>query len=79
MPIHSILPAEAYLEEASLPATICKPCRRGFAECIPLSDGRYRISRIISTDPAAYLDPEFFPGVVADASSPFFTHDAPSA
>ena len=78
MPIHSILPPEAFQEQEPRPATLCKPCRRGFAECLPLPDGRYRICRIISTDPAAYLDPEFFPGAVAEASSPFFLKEFPA-
>lgn len=62
MPIHSILPPEAYQPEDSRPECVCKRCRYGFVDCLPLPDGKLQISRVISTDPAAYLDPAFAPG-----------------
>ena len=77
MPIHSILPPEAYEEASPPPATVCRACRWGFADCQPLPGGGWRIQRIISTDPAAYLDPEFQPGAVVPAASPFFVRESP--
>lgn len=67
MPIHSILPAEAYLPEDTPPRRVCKRCRYGFVDCLPLPDGRLQVSRLISTDPAAYLDPAFAPGAIFPA------------
>lgn len=64
MSIHSILPPEAYQEEQPLPRGVEKPCPYGFVDCQSLPDGRLRIRRIISTDPAAYLDPAFAPGEI---------------
>lgn len=62
MSIHSILPPEAYLEEAPAPQAVCKKCRYGYVDCLTLPDGRLQIRRVISTDPAAYLDPRYSPG-----------------
>ncbi|MCI8653590.1 MAG: hypothetical protein HFF11_07875 [Angelakisella sp.] len=64
MSIHSILPPEAYLEEQPPVERIEKPCPYGLVDCLPLPDGRLQISRVISTDPAAYLDPAFAPGAI---------------
>lgn len=64
MPIHSILPPEAYEKPQSLPRRVEKACPYGLVDCTPLPDGRLRIDRIISTDPAAYLDPAFAPGEI---------------
>lgn len=64
MPIHSILPPEAFQEEAPVPQAVCKKCRYGYVDCLPLPDGRLQIRRVISTDPAAYLDPRFSPGEI---------------
>lgn len=64
MPIHSILPPEAYQEEAPVPQLVCKTCRYGFVSCRSLPDGRLQIDRVISTDPAAFLDPAFAPGEI---------------
>ena len=61
MCIHSILPVEAYQEAAPQPQAVCKSCRYGFVDCVTDPDGRYRVRRVISTDPAAYLDPAFQP------------------
>ena len=55
MSIHCILPPEAYLEEQPPVERIEKPCPYGLVDCLPLPDGRLQISRVISTDPAAYL------------------------
>ena len=64
MPIHSILPEEAYLPQDPPPEQVCKRCSYGFVDCLPLPDGRLQVNRIISTDPAAYLDPAFAPGAI---------------
>ena len=64
MPIHSILPPEAYQEQLPPVQTVQKPCRYGFVDCLTLPDGRLQISRVISTDPAAFLDPAFAPGQI---------------
>lgn len=64
MPIHSILPPEAYLPQDPTPEQVCKRCPYGFVDCLPLPDGRLQVNRIISTDPAAYLDPAFAPGAI---------------
>ncbi len=62
--IHSILPPEAYQEEQPPAERVEKPCPYGFVDCLPLPDGQLQISRVISTDPAAYLDPAFAPGAI---------------
>lgn len=62
--IHSILPPEAYQQETPIPQAVCKKCRYGMVDCLPLPDGRLQITRVISTDPAAYLDPAFAPGEI---------------
>ena len=64
MSIHSILPPEAYQEEQPRPHGVEKTCPYGFVDCLSLPDGRLQIRRIISTDPAAYLDPAFAPGEI---------------
>ena len=72
MPIHSVLPPEAYGAPEDRPACRCLPCRWGLADCLPLPDGSWQVERLISTDPAAYLDPEAAPGSVLPGDSPFF-------
>lgn len=62
--IHSILPPEAYQEEQPQAEHIQKLCPYGFVDCLPLPDGRLQVNRIISTDPAAYLDLAFAPGAI---------------
>ncbi len=62
--IHSILPPEAYQEEQPQAEHIQKLCPYGFVDCLPLPDGRLQVNQIISTDPAAYLDPAFAPGAI---------------
>ena len=62
--IHSILPPEAYQEERSPAEHIQKLCPYGFVDCLPLPDGRLQVNRIISTEPAAYLDLAFAPGAI---------------
>jgi len=64
LPIYSILPPEAYQEEQPPAERVCKKCAYGFVDCTPLPDGRLRINRVISTDPAAFLDPAFAPGEI---------------
>lgn len=62
MPIHSILPPEAYEEQPPFPPTVELACPYGILSCTIREDGSRRIERLISTDPAAYLDPLFSPG-----------------
>ncbi|MCI9195222.1 MAG: hypothetical protein HFF14_06595 [Angelakisella sp.] len=64
MPIHSILPPEAYLEAGPPVQRVQKRCRYGVVDCLPLPDGRLQICRVISTDPAAFLDPAVAPGEI---------------
>lgn len=64
MPIHSVLPPEAYQEERTPLPREEKPCPYGLVDCTRLPDGRLQVDRLISTDPAAYLDPAFAPGEI---------------
>lgn len=59
---HTIIPVEALQEPLPAPEGVCLPCRYGFVSGTRNSQGRVVIDRIISTDPAAYLDPSFSPG-----------------
>lgn len=59
--IHSILPPELPQES---PQAVCIRCPYGYLEGVRDEAGGVIVSRIISTNPAAYLDPRFAPGQV---------------
>lgn len=59
--IYSILPLQ--LPEENLEA-VCVKCPYGYLEGVRDGEGGIIVSRMISTDPAAYLDPRFTPGQV---------------
>lgn len=59
--IHSILPPEAYLQSEP-PKLCCMRCTHGFVFGSRDEEGHFILSRLISTDPSAYLDPRFCPG-----------------
>lgn len=60
--IHTILPPESLLPQSILPQCECVSCRYGWVQGVRQSDGRLAVQRIISTDPAAYLDEAIAPG-----------------
>ncbi len=70
MPHHTIMPMEALEEQPPVQETECLPCRYGFVSGVRDAQGRLVISRIISTDPAAYLDPKFAPGQLYTPPAP---------
>lgn len=61
MLIHSITPIQLLIPpiENNLPKT--RRCKYGYVEGVAQEDG-FTVSRLISTDPNAYLDPDFTPG-----------------
>lgn len=62
MCIHSVIHPDALYLPPQLPREVCLPCRYGMVSGVMGGDGRLCISRLISTDPAAFLDPAFSPG-----------------
>ncbi len=70
MLFHSIVPREALYQPQTMQASCCKKCRYGYVEG-RVSDGKFTIDRVISTDPQAYLDPTFSPGMQLMDSTTF--------
>ena len=70
MSLHTIVPMEALEETPSLPQAVCLPRRYGFVSGTRNEEGRLVISQLISTDPAAYLDPKFSPGALFEEDLP---------
>ena len=64
MILHTILPMEEIFPQ-KLPEIQLKRINGCLCECIQGETGRLTVSRLISTDPADYLRPEFFPGAQA--------------
>lgn len=62
MCMYSIISRELLEAAPELPAQVCVACPHGMVSGVSGPDGRICISRLISTDPAAYLDPAFAPG-----------------
>ena len=60
--IQSVLPPEAYLPRTGTLPRECVSCSAGFLEGVRGTDGRLLITRLISTDPAAFLREEYQPG-----------------
>ena len=58
--IQSVLPCEAYEYNSTPPATEFVNCKYGYAEISKTDDG-YKMVRLISTDPKAYLDGNYLP------------------
>lgn len=61
MVIHSIMPTSFLMQDNLQPSSEFRPYQRGYIEghC---GDNGFVVSRIISTDPAAYLDPSITVG-----------------
>lgn len=64
MPFQSILPPELLEQQIQLPPRECVSWKGGFLEGTRNEKGQLIIERILSTDPAAYLDPELSPGSI---------------
>lgn len=60
--IHTILPTECLLPPEEPLRCECVSCPYGWVEGLRQPDGRLQVQRVISTDPAAYLDEAFMPG-----------------
>ena len=61
MLIHSVAPLQMLMPPSeNIPIQI-RSCKYGFVEGVPGQDG-FTISRVISTDPNAYLDQNYSPG-----------------
>ena len=56
--MHTVVPRDVWEGKTSLPSRTIQPFSGGYAEFWP--DGS--LCRLISTDPALYLDPHFAPG-----------------
>lgn len=69
MPFQTILPPEALQEPSAFPQAECRAYRSGFLLGTCGGDGRFTISRMISTDPADYLNPALMPGAVLPQSA----------
>ena len=64
MSFHSIVPPESLLPTEEVTPTQCHSCKYGFIEGRSDEGGMFGVSRMMSTDPAAYLDPMFTPGAM---------------
>ncbi len=62
MPLYTIVPEEMWAEQPQTPQAVCVKCRYGYVQGYRNGQGGVIVSRMISTDPAAYLDPAFAPG-----------------
>lgn len=60
--IHTILPMEALLPAPEPVQSELRRCPYGWVQAVQMPQGVWQVSRVISTDPAAYLDPHFSPG-----------------
>ena len=69
MPFQTVLPPEALQEPFAVPQAECRAYRSGFLLGTCDSAGRFTISRMISTDPADYLNPALMPGAVLPQSA----------
>lgn len=61
MIIHSVAPLSALLYNSENPEMKCVPYKGGYLEGTNSMDG-FLVSRIISTNPADYLDKSVYPG-----------------
>ncbi len=68
MPFQSILPPELLEQPAELPPRECIPWAGGFLEGVRNDKGQLVIQRLLSTDPADYLDPRLSPGSLWEPS-----------
>ena len=59
--IYTITPPELLMEQPQLPATHFCAFEKGFLE-LSGSGSNCTVARVISTDPAVYLDPALAPG-----------------
>ena len=62
MTLHTIVPELLWADQPQMPEAVCVKCRYGYVQGHRDNQGGVVVSRIISTDPAAYLDPAFSPG-----------------
>ena len=61
MIIHSIVPMDLICETPKPPESKCVKCDNGYVEVVNSASG-WSVNRLISTDPAAYLNPIYTPG-----------------
>ncbi len=62
--MYTVIPPELLEAAPALSQAVCVRCPYGLVEGIRDGRGGVTISRVISTDPAAYLDPRMAPGQV---------------
>lgn len=68
MSFQSILPPEAYFEGGEPLPMECCSCPYGHMEGRRDPQGNFVVARIISTDPAAYLDSRYAPGATLNVT-----------
>ena len=61
--LYTIQPAEAIFPQADPPASRMMMVRGHLCECVREGEG-YAVKRLISTNPADYLEPELAPGAI---------------
>jgi len=69
MSFQSILPPEAFSGDGEPLPYECCDCEYGHLEGRRDEQGNFVVARIISTDPAAYLDTRYAPGAVVGNAS----------
>lgn len=62
--MYTVIPPELLEAQPSAPQAVCVKCPYGYVEGVRNGQGGVVVSRVISTDPAAYLDPRLAPGQV---------------
>lgn len=62
--MYTVIPQQLLEEQGAVPQAVCVKCPYGYLEGARDAQGGVVVSRVISTDPAAYLDPRFAPGQV---------------
>lgn len=65
MIIHSIVPAEFIEDQGQPPQSKCVKCEYGFVQVVKGAEG-WAVNRLISTNPADYLNPQYSPGTKFD-------------
>lgn len=61
--MHTIMPLEVVFEQANTPLTVQEISHAGVSLLVePQTNGKNRVQRIISSNPADYLNPQLQPG-----------------